>query len=477
MLLRRLFSTSYLQLHAVPTRGTHPHLQHTLKEGQVVPGFAQEEFRERRQALAHRLGPGHHICVLNANPTRFISQDIPYVYRQCSNFYYLTGYRAPQATLLLHCQDGHVNETQLIVQSRSEKKFLWDGPTISSDALEQLSGIPSSHAVANLPESVSSVLGKWKMESNGSFSLWYDIKASEGGSSDDDIVAGLQKALSIEELQTAKHLQGHLDQLRVCKSPAEIGALKDALSITMDAFASLMPTLSNGGGVGEKDIEIFLEQQMRRGGAERFSYPPVVAGGDRGNILHYIDNNCMIDEGEMVLIDAGAEKLGYAADITRTLPIGGCYSPQQAECYDMVAAVKEEVSKHCVEGISISQLNQLTKKAFLHAMRQDLQWPVSEEDVARVFPTSLSHHLGLDVHDCRSVSFSEPLRAGMVITVEPGLYIPHDPSPTPAIPRQYHGIAIRLEDVMQITASEPINLCQALPITRGAIEGLCQSSV
>ncbi len=210
-----------------------------------------------------------------------------------------------------------------------------------------------------------------------------------------------------------------------------------------------------------------------RAGATRLAYPPVVAGGVSANTLHYIANNHILQDGELVLIDAGCELHSYASDVTRTIPVNGKFTEAQTLLYNAVLSANLHCIAMCVAGTtSLSSLNAAAKSVLAQELVR-LGFAASEEELnssgrlRKYFPHSIGHYLGMDVHDTHSLPGNVPFSEGMVVTVEPGLYIPHD---DPLAPEHFRGIGIRVEDDVLITGTDPLVLTREIPKSVGDIE-------
>lgn len=218
----------------------------------------------------------------------------------------------------------------------------------------------------------------------------------------------------------------------------------------------------------ENELAARMEYECRTRGAERLAYVPVVAGSDRGLVLHYTHNNQLLDRRGLVLMDAGASYCGYASDITRTWPLNGRFSAPQRKLYEAVLNVQLGClhALQTVPAISMAQLNDVS--VYLTCIELDrLGFRNAERHVHRLYPHSIGHHLGLDLHDCPTHDSNQPLQPGNVITVEPGLYVPPGVAD---FPTEFHGLAVRIEDDVVIEADNRIVLLTSVPKTVEEIE-------
>ena len=261
---------------------------------------------------------------------------------------------------------------------------------------------------------------------------------------------------------------------RLIKSPAEQNVMREASRVGSEAFRETI-RWSRGRRL-EAELAAKMEFECRMRGASGLAYVPVVAGGDRANIVHYVRNDRVIEEDSLVLMDAGAKAHGYCNDITRTWPISGRFTAPQRELYEAVLRVQ----KRCIQAASkyrqfpdltLNALNHVATVLFVDELGA-LGFKDPERAVQRLFPHSIGHYLGLDLHDCPSVSCDEPLTEGMVITIEPGLYIPA----SSGYPARYHGIGVRIEDDILLGAGGVQNLTEAVPRDAEEIEHLMHTS-
>ncbi|KAI4822140.1 hypothetical protein KUCAC02_007702 [Chaenocephalus aceratus] len=391
-----------------PSPFTHPHL---IKHGEVTPGLTQTEFELRRlrlasliEAQADRLGPSAssstHVVVLLSHPTRYMTNDIPYPFHQNQDFLYLSGILEPDSALVLY-GTGRPDQAILFVPRRDPSRELWDGPRSGKDG------------AAALTEELGLVLKSLK----GTV-LWYDSSLPAHPRLHQAHVGPL-----LDEGPMPHSLRPLIHSLRAVKSSAEVALMQEAGRISAQAFRRTMAMCR--GDVDEAVIFAKFDFENRIHGANFLAYPPVVAGGNRANTLHYINNNQIIKDGEMVLLDGGCEYFGYVSDITRTWPVNGKFSPAQAELYEAVLEVQRSCLSMCSPGVS---LDHIYSSMLALLGRQLRRLGVAAR---RYCPHHIGHYLGMDVHDTPELSRSQPLQPGMAITIEPGLYIAEDNDQVP----------------------------------------------
>ncbi|KAM6905370.1 xaa-Pro aminopeptidase 3 [Xenentodon cancila] len=451
-----------------PSPFTHPHL---LKHGEVTPGISQIEYELRRhklaaliQAQADRMGPsassGNHVVIVLSHPTRYMTNDIPYPFHQNQDFLYLSGFLEPDSALVLHGR-GQPDQAILFVPRRDPGRELWDGARSGKDGAAALTGIERVHSVDELGLVLKTLKGT---------QFWYD--------SSHPVHPRLHQTHMLPVLEagpTPRSLRPLLHSLRALKSPAEVALMQEAGRISAQAFRGTM-ALSQG-EVDEAVLFAKFDFENRIHGANFLAYPPVVAGGNRANTLHYINNNQIIKDGEMVLLDGGCEYFGYVSDITRTWPVNGRFSPAQAELYEAVLEVQRSCLSLCSPGVSLDHIystmlallgRQLKRLGILKADTSDADMLKAAR---RYCPHHVGHYLGMDVHDTPELSRSQPLQPGMAITIEPGLYICED---NDQAPQRFRGFGIRIEDDLVIRdQGGPLILSSDAPKTIADVEKAC----
>eukprot|EP00128_Syssomonas_multiformis_P017109 Colp12_sorted_trinity150504_noHs@16791 len=271
-------------------------------------------------------------------------------------------------------------------------------------------------------------------------------------------------------------LSNVVNRLRLLKDSEEVALMQRAANISAQAFVKAMQ--HTRAGVGEHELEALLEYEVRRHGCTRLAYKPVVASGINCNTLHYVFNDRLLRDGDLVLVDAGGEYQNYASDITRTFPVSGRFSEGQREVYEAVLRVQKTCIKLCTTASNLS-LNSL-HNVCVNLLKEELcalgivkaaRFTTDAlRETQKYFPHHLSHYLGSDTHDTPTISRDEPLRPGMVVTMEPGLYLPCVDS----VPPKYRGIGVRIEDDVLITEGAPVVLTAECPKEPEEIEAIMQ---
>jgi len=442
--------------------------------------FLTKEFhQQRRQNLREKL-PANSVAVFFANPVRNRANDVDYVYHQDPDFYYLTGYKEPDAVLFVFkdnqtAANGAAYNEIIFVQPRSEQREMWTGRRLGEAGVKSQLGL--NQAFNNTE------FKKYNVDfSKFSEILFIDFKNDVRDNPYDsaDLYSLIEqfkvkvnypskeKALNVNRepqknnLNT-KGLDGLMDELRGIKTKEELDMIRKAVSISCMGQAEVMKAMKPG--MSEREIQGIHEFVFKKYQAEDLGYPSIVGAGHNGCILHYIDNyKPQINNKELILMDLGAEFHGYTADITRTIPVSGKFSPEQKQIYELVLTAQEEAMKICKPGTSFAELTMVTKSVVNKGLKE-LGIIKSETEKHRYYPHGCCHHIGLDVHDRGEYN---KLEENMVITIEPGIYIPDNA----ACDKRWWGIAVRIEDDYLITKNGNEHLSTAAPRKVEDIEAL-----
>ncbi|XP_022108080.1 probable Xaa-Pro aminopeptidase 3 isoform X1 [Acanthaster planci] len=448
-----------------PTPFTHKHL---LKTNEITPEITRQEYMDRRTDLMSAIGRSfssasgsEHVVVVLSADKKYMTDDIPYPFRQNTSFLYLTGFQEPDSALVLESILGRnlpEHKATLFVQQRDPERELWDGPRAGTEGALQFLGIHECQPIGDFSEKLHSLAS-----SKSELVAWYDVFKPPH--------AALHKEVQetfVQQCRNRGHpvniLENVLQSQRVIKSPAEQNLMQTSASVAANAIKDVMEFSQPG--INESILYAKLDYSCRIRGAEFLAYPPVIAGGNRANTLHYISNNQEILNNELVLMDAGCEYHGYASDITRTWPVNGRFTDPQAQLYQAILDVQKDCIEMCTVGGTLDQvyhfmLAELGKR--LQEMRI-LPSGLAEWEICKMAkqycPHHVGHYLGMDTHDTGRISRSSQLQHGMVVTIEPGLYIPELDTSAPA---KYRGIGIRIEDDILITDKGPEILSAECP--------------
>ncbi len=398
------------------------------------------------------------------------SNDTQYRFRQDSDFYYLTGFEEPDSIAVI--APSREQKYTLFVRPRDPEQEIWVGRRAGVEGAKSEFGANESFPIAEFETKLHDIL-------DGADKLYYRLGAYPD--IDTTIIRQIAQMRAVNRKpihppRTIVDPATIVHEMRVLKSPEEIDLMQRAADIAAEAHVEAMKAVRPG--MKEYQIEALIEQIFRREGASGPSYTSIIGAGPNATVLHYINNDGDLRDGELVLIDAGAEYKGYASDITRTFPINGKFSKAQREIYDLV--LKTQVS--CVEMVrpgvthdelkahSVEMLTEgMVELGLLQGKPADL---IKEEKYKQFYMHGLGHLLGIDVHDVGIYYYGKDSRAlepGVVMTVEPGIYVAPD---TKDIPEQYLGIGVRIEDDVLCTANGPRVLTTKVPKDADEIEAL-----
>lgn len=429
-----------------------------------------EQFRQRRQALITQMAPGS-AALIFAAPEVTRSNDTEYSYRQNSNFWYFTGFNEPQALLVLIKSDEHHNHSVLFNRIRDLTAEVWSGRRLGQEAAPAKLGVDRALPWDDIGEQLHLLL-------NG-LDVVYHAQGEYGYADQllfsalETLRRGFRQNLSAPASVTDWRPWVH--EMRLFKSAEEIEILRQAGKISALAHTRAMQQCRPG--MYEYQLEGEIHHEFSRHGARFPSYNTIVGSGENGCILHYTENESVMRDGDLVLIDAGCEFHGYAGDITRTFPVNGRFTPPQREIYDIVLASLHKALSMFRPGVSIHEVNDevvrimITGLVDLGILDGNIDELFEAQAHRPFFMHGLGHWLGLDVHDVGDYgtpSRDRVLEPGMVLTVEPGLYI----APDASVPPQYRGIGVRIEDDIVITATGHENLTDSVVKDPDAIEAL-----
>ena len=427
----------------------------------------------RRKQLMQAAGDGA-ILILPAAPERIRSRDTHYPYRQDSDFWYLTGCNEPDAVLVLVPGRKH-GEAILFCRERDPEREGWDGPRLGPDGAVELLGMDDAYPISDIDDILPGLL-------EGHRRVHYHL----GRDADFDLkLIGWLNRVRAQARHGAQPPQeflelGHLlDEMRLFKSADEIKLMQRAADISVEAHRAAMRAAR--AGIHEYELQAELERVFRMHDAQP-AYASIVGAGANACVLHYRDNSAKSRDGELVLIDAGAEYRGYAADITRTFPVNGRFSKEQRALHDLVCAAQATALAQSRPGVAYeaghdAAVATLTEGLLsLGLLKGRLETAIERGDYKRFYRHKTGHWLGLDVHDVgeyRIDGESRLLEPGMVFTLEPGLYIPSDDA---SVPAKWRGIGIRIEDDVLVTADGHRVLTAALERSADEVEDLMASA-
>ena len=432
-------------------------------------GIEANEFARRRRQLLRMAGPDA-ILILPAAPLRIRSNDTHFPYRQDSNFWYLTGFDEPEAVLVL-VPGRNAGEVLLFCRERDREREAWDGERMGPERAVELLGVDDAYPWADMDEILprliegrSRVYCQFGRDSDFDVTLIGWVKRARSQAK--------QGGQAPHEFQELGHL---LHDQRLFKSPAERRLMAEAGRIAAQAHVDAMRAAKPG--MFEHELEAEILYRFRRHGAVP-SYEPIVGAGANGCVLHYRANNAQMRDGDLVLIDAGAEVQGYASDITRTFPVNGRFSKPQSALYDLVLAAHSAACATVRPGASWNAPHEAAVEVLadgllrLGLLKGSLKQCLKDQTYRRFYMHRTGHWLGLDVHDVGDYRIDGQYRLlepDMAFTIEPGLYIPPDAS---GVAAKWRGIGIRIEDDVIVTRQGMKLLSDQVPRDRHAIEAL-----
>ncbi len=424
--------------------------------------------RRRKQLM--RMAGDDAILVLPAAIERIRSRDTLYPYRQDSDLWYLTGFPEPEAVLVLVPGRKH-GETLLFCRDRDLEREGWDGPRFGPDGAVEAFGLDDAYPITDLDDILPGLLeGRSRVYYHFGRDVDFDLKLIGWLNRVRAMVR--QGAQPPHEFLELGHL---LDELRLFKDRDEIKLMQRAADISVLAHEATMRAVRPGSR--EYELQAEIERVFRMHDAVP-AYGSIVGAGSNACVLHYTANNGQAKDGDLVLVDAGAEFRGYAADITRTFPVNGRFSKEQRALHDLVGAAQAAALAHARAGTAYeaghdAAVTTLTEGLLkLGLLKGKLEKNITDGHYKRFYRHKTGHWIGLDVHDVGEYRFdgqSRLLEPGMVFTIEPGLYISPDDTTVDA---KWRGIGIRIEDDVLITASGHRVLTDALERSADEVEGL-----
>jgi Xaa-Pro aminopeptidase len=434
------------------------------------PVTTMSRFAERRQALMAQFKGG--VAVLASAPVAIRNNDVEHEYRQDSDFYYLTGFDEPESVLVLASEHPE-HKTVLFVRPRDPDREVWDGARAGVDGAVRDFGADAAFPMSELAQRLPDYLSNHDR-------LMY--RFGKDRSFDDKMVAALDATRARARRGVSWPTEvvdpaALLHEMRLFKSNEELDAMKRAAAITRDAHIGAMHLAKPGRY--EYEVDALLREVFRKNGSERPAYPPIVGAGVNATVLHYRSNAKRIEEGELLLVDAGCEYGYYASDVTRTWPVSGKFSQPQREIYELVLASQLAAIDAARPGATLEDVHRRALEVIvdgliaLGLLSGDRQKNIDEHLYRPFFMHRTSHWLGMDVHDVGAYFRAQkprPLEPGMVITVEPGIYVS---VANAAAPESYRGIGVRIEDDILITADGHVNLTGDIPKTVSDLEGAC----
>lgn len=420
-------------------------------------------FKENRARFVAQMKPNS-IAIIHSNDMMSRNGDTHFPYRQSSDLFYLTGLDQEEVILVLYpdCPRGNQFKEIIFTKPTNEHIAIWEGYKYTKEDAAKTSGIDTVYWLDEMEPLFNELI------------LLADTIYVNTNENDRAVMdypsRDVRNALALKKEYVGHNFeraQPIFKNLRMIKSQYEIDVMQKACDITNSAFRRVLATTQPG--MPEYEVEANVIYEFMRQGASGHAYTPIIAGGSNACVLHYIANDQILNDGDLMLMDFGAEYANYAADMTRTIPVNGQFTPRQKAVYNAVLKVKKEAEDLLTVGNNLADFHKEVGKIMegeligLGLLNKDA---VRQQDPNRplykkYFMHGTSHHLGLDVHDlCHRYVDFEP---GMIFTCEPGIYIPEE------------NIGIRIEDDLVVTTGKPLNLMADIPIEANEIEALMQA--
>ena len=434
-------------------------------------------YRQRRLSLIERMTrAGGGLALIPTAPEQTRNRDTQFPYRADSYFQYLTGFTEPEAVLVIAVGRGDAPpESTLFCREKNLEREIWDGFRHGPEGAREVFGFDAAHAIGELDAKLPELLADQP-------ALWFSIGHDAGW--DGRVAAALNKVRA--ESRTGKRapaairdVRAELDAMRLVKDATELAAMRHAAEISTAAHIRAMRFVAPGRF--EYEVEAELLHEFRRRGCEYPAYTSIVAGGANACVLHYVGNDQVLRDGDLLLIDAGGEFGGYASDITRSFPVNGRFNGPQADVYGLVLAAQAAAIAVLRPGATFVEPHEAALKVLAQGMIDlkllsgSLDAVIESESYKRFFMHRTSHWLGKDVHDAGEYKEGErwtPLTPGMVMTIEPGCYI----RPADDVPETFWNIGVRIEDDAVISADGCEVITLAAPKTIADIEALMRDA-
>jgi len=430
---------------------------------------AFEPYRGRRERFLERIGGG--VAVICAAPELIKSRDTDVNYRQNSELYYLTGFPEPAVAVLTPHDPGH--RFTLFVRPRDVERETWTGVRAGVEGARERFGADAAYPLGELEERLKELL-------EPATAIWYSLGTD--GEMDHRLVRWVrqwrqQGSRSGKGATDVLDPCSVLDEMRLVKDAGELALIREACRVSAEGHLAAMRAARPG--IGEWELEARVDGTFRAAGPRcGTAYPTIVGSGPNACILHYVTNDRATEEGDLVLIDAGASAGLYCGDITRTFPVSGRFTPGQRRVYDIVLRAEEAAIAACRPGATVHDLHVAARGVLTGGMVElgllegDPAELAEGEEYKRWFMHQTSHWLGLDVHDAGAYRAHgpgdwRPLRPGMVLTIEPGLYVRADDEQAPG---ELRGIGVRVEDDVVVTEEGCEILTRGVPVDPDEIE-------
>uniref|UniRef100_A0ACD5YLX4 Uncharacterized protein n=1 Tax=Avena sativa TaxID=4498 RepID=A0ACD5YLX4_AVESA len=424
-----------------PIPKSHPEL---LADEEITPGIASEEYLSRRKRLLDVL-PEKSLAIIASADQQMMTDVVPYSFRQNGDYLYITGCTQPGGVAVLSKETG----LYMFMPDKHKRDVVWEGQTAGVEAAVDFFKADKAFPLSEMKKILPEMIEQSKV-------VYHNVNAS--ASSYRNFDAFRRASLN----NKVKDLAHYTDELRWVKSKSEIKLMRESASIVSQSLLQTM--LLSRTHREESQLAAKIEYECKMRGAQRMAFHPVVGGGANGSVIHYSRNDKKIKTGDLVLMDVGCEYHGYLSDLTRTWPPCGKFSAAQEELYSLILETNKECIKLCKPGTSIEEIHRHSVKMLINGFQQlGIIGKGKSIQYNYLNPTAIGHSLGMDIHDSTTLSKDKLLEPGVVITIEPGIYIPPVPILNEDAPGRYRGIGIRIEDEVLITESGHEVLTASVP--------------
>ena len=428
------------------------------------------EFAARRKRLLEAIGDG--IALFPSAPSAIRNRDVEHSYRQDSDLFYLTGFDEPESALVLtnqHDEHGQV----LFVRPRKREREIWDGPRAGIEGAVRDFGVDVAFPIEELPKRLPDYLGNVER-------LHYRLAQNDAADAKLFDCLNLLRRGSRRGVTAPEAIidsSAYLHEMRLRKSAQELDTMRTAASITKEAHLRAMQSARPG--VHEYEVDAELLHVFRKHGSERAAYDSIVGSGPNATILHYRAGNRVMNDGELLLVDAGCEYDYYASDVTRTFPVNGKFSDEQRAIYEVVLATQKAAINEVKPDVSLQDIHMRAIRTITEGLvaigllEGDVDTLIEEKKYEPFYMHRTSHWLGMDVHDVGRYYVDgehRKLESGFVLTVEPGIYIATD---NQDVEERWRGIGVRIEDDVVVTASGFEVLTADIPKEVDEVEAAC----
>jgi Xaa-Pro aminopeptidase len=428
---------------------------------QLPPAIGPEGYAARRETFVKQMSTSA-VAIFPAAPSSIRSHDTEYRYRQDNDFFYLTGFPEPEALCLLSPQ--HETERYILfVRPRDKEKETWTGRRFGVEGAKEIFGADAAYTMDKIDE----ILPQHLLQAEN---IYYAFGR------DDQLNNKIVTSMNQSRMQRQRNGRGPvsvidpgsiLHEMRLFKSAEELALMRQAVTASTAAHHAAMTQTQPG--MYEYEIEALLEFHFRRLGAAGPAYASIVASGANATILHYITNDKQMQDGDLLLIDAAAEYANYCSDVTRTFPVGTHFSSPQRDIYDLVLTAQKEAIAMTKPGVKFEDVHARATEILVDGLRGfgllsgDTKEIIEKGDHRKFYMHRTSHWLGMDVHDVGRYKLGDDsriLQPGMILTVEPGIYIAADAE---GVEDRYRGIGVRIEDDVLVTADGHEVLTKEIP--------------